>query len=103
MPKSKQRKKQIEAKRRQVDTIRRKLQLQENKENEENNDVECDYPGEHSDTSTSIIKDEYASSDSWGWFDGLYTWCQSGIVQVTDWLYQFFFWGGGGGDRDPCS
>ena len=73
-----------------MDTIRRKLQLQENKENE--NDVERDEQLDDSSTrptSACIVEDEYAPSDSWGWFDGLYTWCQSGIVQVTDNTYCF--------------
>lgn len=81
MPSSKHRKRQLAANRRQLEKARKKLQLQNLRaqENEKENQVVDD----------SRRLDDINSEEESSWLGGLgslYSWCQSGLVQVRMYL-----------------
>lgn len=71
MPNSKHRKKQLATNRRQLEKARKKLQLQNARENE------CD-----KENRACLSKEQRESESEPGWVGSLYSWCYSGIVQV---------------------
>lgn len=70
MPNSKHRKKQLATNRKQLERARKKLQLQNARENECNRENQ------------EMSKEQRGSETEPGWLGNLYSWCHSGIVQV---------------------
>ena len=101
MPNSKHRKKQLAANRRQLEKARRRLQLQSDRKQVDEQEKEnqplplsplsltpkCSLPLQEqknhcTDNKLSILQDD-TSDNGRGWLSGLYDWCHSGIVQVV--------------------
>lgn len=87
MPNSKHRKKQLATNRRQLERARRKLQLQNARENESDKENLGQSPrslscGELEVTTNQIAYRDESEGDDSSWLGSLYSWCQSGIVQV---------------------
>ena len=80
MPRSRRRKKQVAANRRQIEKARRRLEGQRARE-KENRLQEC------SGSSSSALELPAVSSgeenDERGWLGGFYNWCYSGFTQVA--------------------